>query len=112
MREEADEQQMRHMAMRDVEEMVKTVESLQTDQSAVQLKDLFELNGLNVMSDYEYDHAMDEPALKQIRRRMYALFRSRFKEISKLRREVKSREHAGHYVTRGKREVYSTFFMP
>ena len=47
-----------------------------------------------------------------IRRRMYALFRKRFREIMKLRREVKVREHAGHYTTRAKIEVLNSYFLP
>ena len=55
---------------------------------------------------------MVEPGLKVIRRKLYALFRKRFREIMKLRREVKLREHAGHYTTRGKDEVLNSHFLP
>ena len=47
-----------------------------------------------------------------IRRKMYSLFRKRFREIMKLRREVKVREHAGHYTTRAKIEVLDSYFLP
>ena len=43
---------------------------------------------------------------------MHTLFRKRFKEIMKLRREVKAREPAGHYTTRAKADILNSTFLP
>ena len=104
--------QMKEMSMRDIEKMVKVLEALPTDQSIMSLKNLHNLNGYNILDDYEYDPALQDESLKVIRRRMHALFRGRFREIMKLKREVKLREHAGHYTTRGKEQVLNTHFLP
>jgi len=98
--------------MCDIEKMVRVLEALPTNQSIMSLNDLHQLNGYNILDDYEYDPAVQDESLQVIRRRMHALFRSRFRDIMKLRREVKVREHAGHYTTRAKDEVLNTNFLP
>ena len=111
LREQADDQ-MQEMTTGDINHMVKVLETLSSDHSLDALKHLNLLNGYDILDDYEYDKNVPQKGLKVIRRKMHALFRKRFKEIMKLRREVKVREPCGHYVTRARQQVLNSYFLP
>lgn len=104
--------QMKEMSGKDIDHLVKELETLPNDANFDQLKSLYNLNNFELLEDYEYDKNVTDQGLRIIRRKMHALFRQRFKKIMKLRREVKARESAGHYTTRAKKDVLNSTFLP
>ena len=83
---------MKEMSGKDIEHLVKELETLPNEVDLDQLRSIARENGIELLDDYEYDQNVPEPGLKFIRRKMHTIYRKRFKEIMKLRREVKVRE--------------------
>ena len=46
---------MQEMTIKDIEHMVKVLETLPTDESLESLRSLKQLNGYEILDDYEYD---------------------------------------------------------